>query len=77
MSNSILSIGVQGVQAGLARANLAASDIVKAGLDDTGSGPGLTSSLVELKAGEIAVKASAAVIKSADETMGTLIDIKA
>jgi hypothetical protein len=73
MSNSILSVGTQGMQAGFARAAEAASSIARGG-DDQGD---LTTSLVDLKASEVQVKASAAVVKSADDMIGTLIDIKA
>jgi hypothetical protein len=73
MSNSILSIGNQGIQAGFNRANEAASAIARGG-DESGD---LTAPLVDLKASELQVKASAAVVKSADDMIGTLIDIKA
>lgn len=76
MSNSILSIGSAGIQSGLARANEAAGNIVKAGLNGDSNGD-LASSIVDLKTSELLVKASAKVIKTADETVGTLIDIKA
>jgi hypothetical protein len=77
MSNSILSIGSSGVQAGFARANEAANNIVKAGLSSGDNLGDLASSIVDLKVSEQLVKASAQVIKTADETVGTLIDIKA
>ena len=93
MADSILSIGLQGVQNGLANANQAARDIVSATTaDSTGtdnastSGAGgsgrdgladIATAAVELKISEHQVKASAAVIKTADEMMGTLVDIKA
>ena len=73
--NSILSTGLQGVQNGLGQASKAAGEIARFGTtagDDLGD---LTTSLVNLKASETQVKASAAVIKSADEVIGTLIDI--
>lgn len=73
MSSSVLSVGTQGMQAGFARASEAASNIARGG-DDLGD---LTTSLVDLKAGEVQVKASAAVVRSADDMIGTLIDIKA
>lgn len=74
--NSVLSVGVQGVQKGFAQADRAALDIARL---STGSGDtvDLPKSLVDLKASEIQVKASAEVIKTADETIGTLIDIRA
>ena len=77
MSSSILSIGSSGVQAGFARASEAANNIVKAGLESGDKLGDLASSIVDLKVSEQLVKASAQVIKTADETVGTLIDIKA
>lgn len=73
MSNAILSTGVQGIQAGFGRANEAAATIARGG-DASGD---LAAPIVELKASAIQVKASAAVVKSADDMIGTLIDIKA
>jgi flagellar hook protein FlgE len=72
LNSSVLSSGVQGLQAGLGRANQAAGQIARAG---TGSDGGdLTTSLVDLKSSEQQVKASAAVIRTADDMLGTLID---
>lgn len=71
--SSLLSTGVHGIQAGLSRANQAASDIAHFGSEVND----LATPLVDLKLSELTVKASAAVIKAADETVGTLIDIKA
>jgi len=72
---SVLSTGVQGVQAGMNRANQAAGDIARFGTTEQNGD--LATPLVDLKVSEQQVKASAAVIKSADEMMGTLIDIRA
>ena len=77
MSNSILSIGVQGVQAGFQRANEAATSIVRAGLESGDNLGDLAASIVDLKVSEQIVKASAAVIRTADETLGTLVDTRA
>ncbi|NQY62690.1 MAG: hypothetical protein HRT38_03020 [Alteromonadaceae bacterium] len=38
--------------------------------------PDLTESVVKLKVAEVQAKASAAVIQTADETLGTLIDVR-
>ncbi len=73
MSNSLLSIGNQGIQAGFARANEAASAIARGG-DANGD---MAPPIVDLKTSEIQVKASAAVVRSADDMLGTLIDIEA
>jgi flagellar hook protein FlgE len=73
--SSVMSTGVQGLQAGFGRANQAAGEIARAGQPE--SGGDLASSLVDLKVSENQVKASAAVIKTADEMLGTLIDTMA
>lgn len=75
--NSILSTGVQGIQSGLQRANRAAGEIASAGIGTGGQGGDLATPIVDLKLSELQVKASAAVIRTADEVVGTLIDIKA
>lgn len=74
-STSLLATGVQGVQKGLARANEAGGQIARFGTTEQDGD--LATPIVELKRSELQVKASAAVIKTADEMVGTLIDIKA
>ena len=74
-SSSLLATGVQGVQKGMARANEAAGVIARNGTTEQDGD--LATPIVELKRSELQVKASAAVIKTADEMVGTLIDIKA
>lgn len=75
--SSALSAGLQGVQNGIGIANQAASDIARAGIEGADLNVGdLASSLVELKVGEQLAKASAAVVRSADESLGALIDIR-
>lgn len=53
--------------------NTGSTNVSANGSDLTGD---LATSIVDLKIGENQVKASAAVIRTADEVMGTLIDIK-
>lgn len=73
--NSVLATGVQGIHTGVAQANRAAGDIARMATgDDTVD---LATSLVALKSGETQVKAAAKVVESADEAIGTLIDIRA
>jgi hypothetical protein len=74
---SLLSIGTQGVQSGVKRANEAALDIARLGIASGEDQSDLATSLVELTVSEQLVAASAAVIKTADETLGTLIDTRA
>lgn len=74
-SSSVLATGIQGVQTGMANANEAAGKIARLGTTEQDGD--FVTPIVELKQSELQVKASAAVIKSADEMLGTLIDIKA
>lgn len=74
---SVLSTGLQGVQTGLNQANKAAGEIARFGTTAGNSIGDLTTSLVNLKAGELQTKASAAVVKTADQVLGTLIDVRA
>ena len=91
MVNSILSTCLQGVQSGVDTVKRAAEDIVsattigpEAGLEadpETASGDdalaNITEAAVSLRRGEQQVQASAAVVKTADEVLGTLLDITA
>jgi len=72
---SILSSGLQGIQAGISRTDKAGAQI--ASFATMTESPDLAASLVDLKMGEFQVKASATVIKVGDQMLGTLIDIKA
>lgn len=89
MPDSLLSLGTQGVNNGLTIARNAAADIASVATSSPGTPVGaepptspeapeslsdLTSAAVELKVGELQVKASAAVIKTADEVLGTIIN---
>lgn len=74
-SSSVLATGVQGVQTGMANASDAAGKIARLGTTEKDGD--FVTPMVDLKQSELQVKASAAVIKSADEMIGTLIDIKA
>jgi flagellar hook protein FlgE len=74
-SNSVLSTGVQGIQSGLNRANQAAGEIARSGTTEQNGD--LAKSIVDLKSSELQVKASAKVIKTADDLLGTLIDTTA
>lgn len=75
LSPSLLQAGLQGVQNGMARAGNAAAEIASQTADNAApDGASLATSLVELKLSEVQVAASAKVVKSADELVGTLID---
>ena len=75
---SALNSSLLGIQKGLSGMRKNAADIAKAGTQDTGISTGqLTQSIVGLKENELQVKASAKVLQTIDETIGSLIDDKA
>ncbi|MDX1636269.1 MAG: flagellar biosynthesis protein FlgE [Marinobacter sp.] len=81
MINNTLGIGIQGIQDGIQGMDNAARRIARGGVDGpqgtaNGSG-GLLEPMVDLKLYERSVEASAQVVKTADETLGTLLDIMA
>ena len=81
MINNTLAIGIQGMQDGMAGMENAARRIARGGVDGpqgTAEGAGgLIEPLVDLKLYERSVEASAQVVKTADETLGTLLDVMA
>ncbi len=81
MINNTLAIGIQGIQDGMQGMESAARRIARGGVDgpkgtSDGTG-GLLEPIMDLKLYERSVEASAQVVKTADETLGTLLDIKA
>ena len=81
MINNTLSLGIQGIQDGMAGLENAARKIARGGVDGPqGSAEGvgnLAEPLIEMTLYERSVEASAQVVKTADETLGTLLDIRA
>ncbi|OZB19699.1 MAG: flagellar biosynthesis protein FlgE [Marinobacter sp. 34-60-7] len=81
MINNTLGIGIQGIQDGIVGMENAARKIARGGADGpqgTAEGTGnLAEPLIELNLYERSVQASAQVVKTADETLGTLLDIRA
>ncbi|SDW40911.1 flagellar basal body rod C-terminal domain-containing protein [Marinobacter mobilis] len=81
MIQNTLGIGIQGIQDGLLGMESAARKIARAGVDGpqgSASGNGdLLEPIVDLKLYQRSVEASAQVVKTADETLGTLLDIMA
>jgi hypothetical protein len=75
MSNSIISIGLQGVLSGLARA----ADSVSRILDATGRGSDadMVDGIISLKQDELQIKASKKVIKTGEEMQDDILDILA
>lgn len=84
--HSAFNSGLAGFQDASARVNNASSRIANAGMAETPQGSGdlsspverkaisLTPELVNLKVAEFQAKASAKVISTADDMLGTLID---
>ena len=73
-----MAAGMSGVHAGLQQANAAAQDIAQATNkpEADNSLNKVTEAVVDLKVSELQVEASAAVVKTADDMMGTLINTK-
>lgn len=81
MISNTLGIGIQGVQEGLQGMEASARRIARGGADgpqgtaaDTGA---LIEPVIDLELYERSVQASAQVVRTADETLGTLLDINA
>lgn len=79
MINNTLAIGVQGIQDGMYGMENAARKIARAGADgpqgSAETGNSLIEPIMDLKLYERSVEASSQVVKVADETLGTLLDI--
>lgn len=80
MISNTLAAGVQGILDGMAGMEHAARRIARAGTDTShgraGENGGLVQPVLELRLYERSVEASARVVKTADETLGTLLDIR-
>lgn len=81
MINNALATGIQGIQDNMMGMETAARKIARGGVDGPqGSAEGagnLVEPIIDLKLYERSVEASAQVVKTADETLGTLLDIRA
>lgn len=74
-STPIGQTGLQGLREGLERAQAAASRVVtSAAGGDAGQ---LAEAIVELQAAKLQTGASAKVVRAADESLGTLLDVMA
>tara|TARA_B110000879_G_C10817992_1_gene372981 strand:- start:219 stop:440 length:222 start_codon:yes stop_codon:yes gene_type:complete len=71
MSNSLLQLGAAAMQGGIQQASQAAAKIA----DVTNNDASLSHSVVDLLQAEHQVKASAQVVKTADQMLGAMIDI--
>ena len=75
MSDSILQAGLQGVRSGIDQFGRAAGQIAAAANSSSSTNSNsIVDSLVEVKQAQRSVETSAAVIKVADETLGSLLD---
>lgn len=81
MISNTLGIGIQGVQEGLQGMETSARRIARGGADGsqgTAAGVGgLIEPVIDMKLYERSVQASAQIVRTADETLGTLLDINA
>lgn len=72
------SIGLTGMQTGISNMNAAAQRIAQYGTEDGPQDLGsVAEDMVSLTQSELQVKASAQVVKAADEVLGTLLDVRA
>jgi len=77
MIGSVMNTGVAGVKTGYDMLNRSADQIAKANIPPEEGGPdNLVNPIVEQQLGKIQVQASAKVIETASETLGTIIDLK-
>ncbi|MDW3095743.1 MAG: hypothetical protein R8G33_08735 [Gammaproteobacteria bacterium] len=75
MSDPIMQAGLQGIQGGLDQFGRAAGQIAStSNASSSANSNNIIDSLVEVKQAQSTVQASAAVIKVADETLGSLLD---
>ncbi len=75
---SALNASISGIQKGLSGLRKNAADIARAGTQDSGITPEqLTDSIVGMKENALQVKASAKVLQTVNDTIGSLFDDKA
>jgi len=72
MNSPLLQVGTSAMQAGMQQASQAAAEIAGVAKNSDAS---LTHSVVDLLQAENQVKAAAQVVKTADQLIGTMIDI--
>lgn len=72
--NSILQTGIQGVQSATQGVERAAKEIVRSGTDGAAGQNNVVEPIVDLKLYERSVQASAQVVKTADEVLGSILD---
>ncbi len=78
MSNiTALNAGITGIQRGMAIAEKSAATIASAENSASGNPANVAEPLVDLMMARLQVEASAKVVETVSDTIGTLIDIKA
>ncbi len=80
MSDSILQVGLQGVLSGIDQFGRASGQIASASTSSsstTSNNNSIVDSLVDVKLAQRTVETSVAVIKVADEVLGSLLDERA
>lgn len=75
--NSVISVGYQGVQKGFNGLEENAQKVASLGVNSNGEPSSVVEPVVGLIENEALVKASISVIKTADELLGSIIDINA
>jgi hypothetical protein len=73
--NQIGQVGFQGLRDSLERAQAAATRVVSSAAG--GDAGQLTEAIVELQAAKLQAGAAAQVVRAADDTLGTLLDVLA
>lgn len=73
---SVLNNGVMGIQKGFSQLNKASANIAQVSVSEDPM-KDITESAVDLLQGKVQVQASAKVLQTASDTIGSLIDIKA
>jgi hypothetical protein len=74
---SALNSAIAGIQKGLSGARKNAAEIARAGTEENYSTEGFIKPAVELKQNSLQVQASAKVLKTVDDMIGSLLDEKA
>ncbi|WP_111496801.1 MULTISPECIES: flagellar basal body rod C-terminal domain-containing protein [Marinobacter] len=82
MINNSFAIGIQGIQDGMMGVDTSARKIARAGTDgpqgtNAEASNSLAEPIVDMQLYARSVEASAQVVKTADETVGTLLDVMA
>lgn len=72
-----LDQGIRGIERGLEGATRSAAKVASAEQAESSNPADLAQPLVELKLNELQIVASANVVRRIDETLGSLLDVKA